>query len=223
MLAAESYESLIAQLSAAFVDRYKGRPRLFATGVLLFQPQSEFAKKEIIPYLHYLDTNSADYIDFFSVGFKAIPSSGAQPTGAVGPTEDSWWTFYPEQFVKFKRALEADFSCDRKSWHYSGGTDLLLFNAIFDEKTQQAELGFETVMAIDLELEKKDNAIDNVVKLLELIVRLAESQDSSNPIFKISDQLAMNLGKRQLWDIFYDVLPFKFGDKARKFEHFAVG
>ena len=222
MLAAESYENLIEQLSKAFIERYSRRPRVFATGLLLFQPQSDFSKREIVPHLEYLDANSANYIDFFCVGFKATPLVDEQPKATVAKSTDSWWTFYPAKFAEFKRGLEADFSYDKKSWRYSGGTDFLLFNAIFDHQKSEVELGFETIMAVDLEAAKNAKAIDSVVKFLELVVRLAEVQDLNDPVYKMSDQLALHLGRKEICDVFFDLLPFKFGERAKKFEHFAV-
>lgn len=222
MLPASSYEHLINQLGQAFCSRYENKPRLFATGILFFQPGSDFAKREVMPHIPYVDANSANYIDFFCAGFEPIEEAAIRPVDQIAKNNDENWIFRPAKFTALKRALESDFSADKKSWRYSGGTDFLLFNAVFDYETQQAELAFETVMSVNLEEAKASGAISSVVSFFEEIVRLAERQDLNNPVFKISDQLGIKLGKKELWNVFYDVLPLRLGDKVKKFEHFAT-
>jgi hypothetical protein len=79
MLAAPTYDSLVAQLGDAFRTRYANKPMVFATGILLCRPESEFVKKNVLPHIEFLDRISEDYVDYFCIGYTAHSFKGPKP------------------------------------------------------------------------------------------------------------------------------------------------
>lgn len=222
MLAAKNYPSLVRQLGDAFTQRYAGKPSIFATGILLCRPETPFASSQVLPNIEYLDRVSADYVDLFAVGYNAHPFSGPKPPDIVCQSTDSWWTFSSEDFITFQRALEADYEADRVRWRYSGNCDLLMMNAIYDYDAKRAELGFETVMTIDVEEALKDEAFSSFTNLVVEFSELLRDRDDRDPVYALSDRVGGRLAKGAVWNLFLDLLPFKLGEAAAKASHFAV-
>lgn len=219
MLAADTYEILTAQLTDAFKSRYPAGSTAQVCGLLFARPSSKFTASEILPHTKYFDYNMADHIDFFCVGYEAHPLDGELPSACeiVTRNVDSRWSFSEEKFVVFKEGMESG-----NKWHYSGGCDLLLLNARFDPKTEQAELDFETVIPIDLEEAVVDKAIKSVERFFELVVRFTKNLSTDNPTCTLSDRLAVELGKKDLVKVLWKVLPYGIGDITSKYMHFAI-
>ena len=222
MLPASNYNSLVCQLGEAFRLRYSNNPTKFATGILLFRPEAPFSINHVLPNIEYLDRISEDYVDFFAVGYTAHPFSHPEPPDAICKNTDSWWTFCHEDFITFQKALESDYSADRIAWRYSGNCDLLMMNAIFDAETRAAELGFETVMTVDIETALEDGSFSSFPNLIIEFTRFLETQDEHDPVFALSDKIGAKLAKDSVWEMLLNMLPYKLGEPARKAAHFAT-
>lgn len=222
MLAAPSYESLVQQLGTAFETRYPKQRRTFATGLLPYRPESDFVRREILPHVEYLDRVSADYVDFFSVGYNAHAFTGPKPENVICQNTDSWWTFSGKDFYTFTTALESDYSVDKLRWRYSGEADLLMMNAVYHPQLRQAELGFETVMTFNVERALADKTFSSFSNLITEFSRLLQNQDPHDPVYRLSDQLALKVGSKSILARILDLLPYKLGDTYNKLAHFAT-
>ena len=223
MLPAPSYDSLTSQLGCAFESRYQGAPSIFATGLLLARPELIFVRNEVLPHIEHLDLISADFVDYFMVGYSDIPLSGnSETTAGVCKNSDGYFSFSSRDFVGFQRALEADYSTDQLSWRYSGGCDLLMMNARFDRESRRAELGFENVMSFNVEAALTSGAFSSFSNLITTFTQLLEHQDPTNPVRALSDQLGVRIGTWDLWENFMSLLPFKLRKSHEKLRHFAT-
>lgn len=154
--------------------------------------------------------------------YNAHAFTGPKPENVVCQNTDSWWTFSGKDFHTFTTALESDYSADKISWRYSGEADLLMMNAVYHPQLRQAELGFETVMTFNVERALADKTFSSFSNLITEFSRLLQNQDPHDPVYRLSDQLALKVGSKSILARILDLLPYKLGDTYNKLAHFAT-
>ena len=169
----------------------------------MFRPGTTLGT-EITPSLSYYHHRSGEHINFYCPGFEI----GWEPE-RLQPEENQFF-YDPSDFERFRKEIER-----RSKWRYSGGTDLLLVNARFDET--EANLDFSSAIAADLIKMKAVAAIDSIDSYIEKIIRSAETQDGSDPTWGFSDKLGVDSIFSGLKGLLIDALPKglqKEGDRA---------
>jgi hypothetical protein len=91
-------------------------------------------------------------------------------------------------------------------WKYSGGVDLILTNARYDQTRERvvnhitgrykqglAYLDFSTAIVVNLDKAKADNAILSIETFFEQIFQYAETQEGDDPAWGFSDHMAMRV------------------------------
>ena len=93
-------------LTWSFVHRYRNKG-VALTGILLARPEDSLTRDEILPHLNYWNHRSADYVDFFCVGYLprwyADSTAGLPPVVTVGNGE---WAFAQSAFVEILTEIE---------------------------------------------------------------------------------------------------------------------
>ena len=213
-----SYNQILDQLTASYSLSFsKGRiPPVRMVGILFARPNSLLASKEIVPNLDHFHYRSGEHIDFFCAGYGADdprdPDRGSQiSVGDVG------WKFNDNRFNEILNEVET-----RSNWHHSGGTDLILTNARFDEDAGRASLDFETVVKCYLDEMIRIKAIPSVEEFFERIFRYAKSASGDDPTWGFSDAEGLHRGKRSLVDVVLSLLPKNIGEELRRVAVFAA-
>jgi hypothetical protein len=195
----------------------KGRKALIRmVGILFARPDSSLGAKEIIPNLDYFHVRSGQHIDFFCAGYGADdlkdPDRESQITvGNVG------WQFNVKRFNSISEEVAA-----RTNWKYSGGADLILTNAFFEQVTKRAFLGFDTVVKCYLDEMIRLKAIPSVEEFFERIFRYAENATGDDPTWGFSDAEGLHTGKHSLVNLLLSLLPKNFGEELRRVAVFAA-
>lgn len=144
MIPTISYAQVCANLAGYF---RKGR-RVRLVGLVFCRPQSNLARDEIIPSLLYFHYRSGEHCNFYFGGYHQAPEARGGET-PVGPD----WVFSERDFNRFRREIET-----RTRWRYSGGTDLILANAVEGHEPDKADIDFRTAISVNLEQMKADGA-----------------------------------------------------------------
>lgn len=227
MLPAFSYEELCRTLSGRFQYLHqKGRTdSIRLVGVLFASPTSSVGKSDILPRLDDYHHRSGEHIDFFCAGYGAYwPPGWIQDEEVVARTTDpvtgltTKWLYS----AKYSNDLRAEIQRLAPSWQFRGEADLLLTNAVFDTKLQQAQLDFTTTIVLRLQQLKADDALTTVPELLERIFSYAEDQDPVNPAWHFSDKQALSIGRTWLEETFVEKLPLSLGKVWIRGKHYAV-
>jgi hypothetical protein len=147
---------------------------------LLFAPLfSKVAKEGVIPRLGYLNSRSAEHVNFYCAGYGGYWSSEdypdmesvgdvQYPDGSVIP-----WAFSQRAFSDFVDEVE-----NISTWHYEGETDLIILN----------DVGSLTdCLVFDIETMVKDGAIDRPSEIFEALLQFARSADRPGGALGFSD------------------------------------
>jgi hypothetical protein len=97
-----------------------------------------------------------------------------------------------------------------------------MMNATYSAQFNQAELGFETVMAFNVENAIKGGPITTFSNLIVEFTNILKVQDPKNPVFALSDKIGLTFAKNTVWELIWNLLPLRLGDSARKLRHFAT-
>ena len=96
-------------------------------GLLFARPESKLGRSEIVPSLNYFHQRADKHIHFFCVGYGAYwPHDFVRDAQVVTTIDGAEWSFSDRLFNEFRTELEGYTT----SWHYSGGTDLILTNSV---------------------------------------------------------------------------------------------
>lgn len=180
MIPAYTYKQVCHELARAFAGRYTSTPyKVRMVGLLFVRPQSPLARDEILPSLDYFHHRSANEIDFFCAGYGAywekrqemFPDQLVVNSGTYHN-----WLFSAQWFNKFRHEVEHS-----SSWQYSGATDLILTNAVYDLSNKTADLDFSKAIVFPLDKMKYNGAIYSVEMFFEDIIRFAEHCSSVDP------------------------------------------
>lgn len=205
-------------LTEAFRRRYRVQEgaAVRMTGLLFARPEVRMARDEIVPSLDYFHHRSGNNIDFFCAGYGRYWYGRVPDERAVTPDKPPW-LFSLSLFDGFRKEVE-----ELSTWRYSGEADLLLMNALFDEKDGKASLDFESAIVCDLERMKRDGAIESVGRFFEDVFRFAEHALADDPTWGFSDQMGIRSAGAALKRVILSLLPKNLGDDYKRTEHFAI-
>lgn len=191
MVIAPTLESVSAKIQSSFVERrLKPNPNvgryaelmrvgegLFETviledkvkliGILFVHPDSELAKKDILPRIGQYHERAGSFTDFFFAGYGAYwpPGDHADKVKAIF-VDGTQWMYSERAFNEFGDELES-----MTRWEYSGETDLILTTASYSTKERKAVLEFGQCITCCLEELIRDKAIESVPRFFESIFR----------------------------------------------------
>lgn len=220
------HEAFIRELRDDFVKSPVGAVRMVC--LLFARPEVALAKKEIVPHLPYYNRRSGRSINFYCAGYGTDKDSDGQELGKVG---ESVWFFSDNAFLDTKKYIELD-----STWKYSGGTDLIISNAIFEssnrtlmtedgfeeERLRAVYLDFSTAISLNLERMLADKAITTVPMFFEDIFKFADGFDGTDPTWSFSDSTGAKLAGSALKQVILNLLPKGVRENASKAFHFAV-
>lgn len=178
-------------------DLAKNRPHL--VGFIIGKAHFEVVKEHVQPELEYLHPRSAQYVDFFTIGFSATEKSD--------PTE------YNETLNTFEANSE---------WRRGGGTDLILVNVVYDPATKRVTPNFAQALALSLENVKKVDGFENLAVFFERIVSAAKKDCGVESPAGVSDALGASLIKSATKGLLASVVPDGMKEETKAAFLFAV-
>jgi hypothetical protein len=196
----------------------KGR-RVRLVGLVFCRPQAKLAREEIIPSLLYFHYRSGEHCNFYFGGYHQGWEARPGET-LVGNQGDSLpWIFSGRDFNKFRREIEV-----RTRWRYSGGTDLILANAVAGHQPDKADIDFRTAICANLEQMKAEGAFFETGMLFERVFRYADEHggDKEDPSWGFSDAAGLRLAGSALKELLLAALPEGVRKDVRRAQHFAV-
>lgn len=200
--------SLMAEINSKVV-----RHSLIA--VFFCNPNTPFARDEIIPFLNYFHKRSKQYINIFCCGFGAVSSSSDYPDmQKVGSVDGMEWYYSDEAFVNVVDAFE-----ERTKWKYSGENELLLLDIIKSNKPE--DLTIKHAIVCNLEQMHKDKAFTSVRSLVEKLIYYAKSDEAANA-WKFSDKQGLQVTMNVLKDMVLNLLPSDIRNLYQQSESYAV-
>ncbi|MDQ3635804.1 MAG: hypothetical protein M3405_15025 [Acidobacteriota bacterium] len=131
MLAIKQYSDIEKRLSEAFQYRYPEKPNVKMFGIL-FAPLFNELGEKIEKSLEHLNLRTNNIVDFFCIGYAVKEIFENQPldleTGQVNYDDGGFdWEYSHIIFNNLLNEFEK-----KTTWEYSGETELLLLNAIYD-------------------------------------------------------------------------------------------
>ena len=211
-------------LTWAFERRYRNKG-VALTGILLARPEDSLTRDEILPSLDFWNHRSADYIDFFCVGYLprwvADSTAGLPPVVTVGNGD---WAFARDAFVELLEEIEvaADVA-------YDGSPCLVLLNSYYDGSRNRARLDYSRIVWINFRTAIEDGAVSTPTQLAEYVFQFAKqvngrpgSKPSNDPVWEFSDGMGRKVLKRGVIDALLGFLPESIRPNARRAVHFAV-
>jgi hypothetical protein len=207
-----------ARLTDAFLSRYRAYrlKDVALTGVLLARPEDKITSEAILPNLEFWHYRSDLYTDFFCAGYTPISLVGdAKPVGVTIEGQD--WGFSLRAFVDLADDIEK-----QTGWRYNGDPWLVLANSYFDGA--KAHLDFARSIRINFREALEDKAISTPTELADAVFDFAKyvNEDSSDPVWELSDTFGRKLVKRGLKDAFLAWLPDWLSPSAKAGLHFVV-
>jgi hypothetical protein len=164
--------------------------------------------QQAVSSFYYWNDDSGSAIDFIYAGWHE---------------ESGELKFNRKDFLAFRSEFEG--LC---TWKYTGETDLLLMNFKLDPNTKSGYFAFEEVILLPIEEMLREKLIGSVDALVTQIIIVAkeyalnEGHESKNPIWVISDQLAIRRGKKDFWDSILRLVFRDYADKLKGIGHLAV-
>lgn len=218
METAPTFDQVERSLTYAYKHRYKplGPAKTMMVGMLFARPSSLLFKSDILPILSDFHFRSADHIDFFFAGYayasRDLP--GYEPV--PGPAGEPWF-YHPRNFDTFRRDVEK-----KTTWKYSGGADLLLTNVSYDATKEVAALDFGSTIVCQLEIMKRQGAIESVEMFFESIFSFAESCTGDDPAWGFSDQQGGRALGSALQEVVLSFLPKSIRRQVTRAKHFGI-
>jgi len=218
MIPAWSLAKIRAELKGRFERDGVQTDAVMMVGLLFARPQSPLSNAEVIPSLPYFHDRAGRHIHFFCIGYGAYWPPGSVPDAqTVLRIDGTDWLYSDRRFNDFRTELEAS-----TAWRYSGATDLLLTNAVWDAESRSAKLDFGSAIAMNLEQAISDGAISDVARWFERIFQFAETSDESDPTWGFGTAAGLNAARSGLVAAILSLLPGNFGSEAKKPPHFLV-
>jgi hypothetical protein len=218
-----TYKGMLDELADAFENRYR-RKDVNITGILFARPQTDFARKEILPHMDFWHHRSDNFTDFFCPGyFSQQFYDDAQTVLTVGGKP---WFFSNHALTEFLKELER-----HTTWHYSGGCELLVTNARYKEEPinqiqtrMKASLDLSSAIAVDLEKAHHDKAFRDVTGLADAVFEFAKNLNEStdDPCWEFSDKQGVRIVKGSLKEFLVAYLPSWLKPEVKKAFHFVT-
>ena len=221
-----SYADVRRQLALGFAARYaRAAARAVNLTGLLFAPPRSSVGAEIVPRLDDYHHRSANDVDFFLPGYGAHwPAGWVQDEQEVAVTTDrttgarTRWLYSAAYF----NAVVKDVRAVAPGWRYSGESDLLLADAVYDEATRTASIDFTTAVVLRLHRLANDGAMETAAELFERIFTFAEERGEHDPTWRFSDRGAVRVGASWLEELVTEALPLSLGKAWKAGRHFVV-
>jgi len=206
------------QLTDAFLTRYQTfrKKNVALTGILLARPEDKITKESILPHLEFWHYRSDFFTDFFCAGYIPVQFvSDAKPVDVRIDGLD--WGFSLRAFIELVDDVET-----QTGWHYNGDPCLLIANAYFDGG--RAHLDFARSIRVNFREALEDRAIATPTELADSVFEFAKrvNEDSTDPVWELSDQFGVRLIKGGLKDAFLSLLPDWLNKRAKAGFHFVV-
>ena len=211
-------------LTWAFEHRYRNKG-VALTGILLARPEDTLTRDDILPHLDFWNHRSADFIDFFCVGYLprwfADSTANLPPVVTVGNGE---WAFARSAFVELLSEVETAAGVT-----YDGSPCLLLLNSYYDGTRERARLDYSRIVWINFREAIGDGAIATPTQLAEFVFQFAkqanerpQAKPSKDPVWEFSDGMGRRVMKRSVTDALLAFLPDWAKPNARRAIHFVV-
>lgn len=185
-------------------------------GLVFCRPQSRLAREEVIPHIPYFHARSAERAILFFSGFADHKTEHGQLILEETDDRPAWW-YDDYGFNALRREIE-----EATSWRYSGGTDLILTNAVFDREAGRSSLAFESAIAANLDEMKRDEVFVEAPMFFERVFQFADRCDGSDPTWGFSDRSGVKIAQSALGALVLSALPEPVRKKARGASHLAV-
>lgn len=216
MQPAWSYEGIANSLSDAFNGRYPREPARLV-GLLFAPPSSHIGGTEIVRSLEYFHHRSGNRIDFFCGGYRRFGEEQnivieKEVTSDINP-----WYYNVLEFERLRQETQ-----QRSTWVYSGEADLILLNARKGGPGQDATLDWSSAVCCDLEMMKKDKAIESVRRFFEDIFRFADAPAGEDPAWAFSDMMGASKARSGLLRFILSILPKQLRELYLEAQHLAV-
>lgn len=169
MIPAFTYDDICKELEN---DKWSGKSVKFV-GLLFSRPESILGREEITLNLSYFHERSAQNVHFFCAGYQWEKEPDSAPTTVK--IADEQWYFNQKRFIQFCDEIKS-----KIKWHYSGGTDLILLNTIYN--FDNVELDFESETHFFLKKMKNENIIDGVAEFFEEIFEFAKNYNGNDAV-----------------------------------------
>ncbi len=207
-----------ACLTEAFLNRYRlYRLKTVAlTGILLARPEDKITKEAILPHLEFWHYRSDFFTDFFCAGYGPKDLiADAKPVDVRIQGLD--WGFSMSAFVDLVEHIEK-----QTKWRYNGDPCLLLANSYFNGT--KARLDYDRSIRVNFREAIEDEAISSPTELADAVFEFAKrvNEDSTDPVWELSDSFGRRLIKRGLKDAFLAWLPDWLSPTAKAGMHFVV-
>ena len=210
------YESLKSRIHMRFQHDFQQDDRhMYMFGICFARPTSILGKSEILPQIPDWHHRSGNHIDFYFAGFSP---NAIDDTWIETEIPGSWqWYYSSEMFNKFRSEMQVV-----TTWKYSGGCDLILANAKYDNKDNDVELDFSTAVVCQLDKMKEIKAFQSVEQYFENIFQYAEESGSHSNTWDFSDQAGISAGHSAIKSIALSCLPKNTGKEIKKISQYAV-
>ncbi|PTB99849.1 hypothetical protein C9993_00715 [Marinobacter sp. Z-F4-2] len=217
MIPACDMYSILKSLQEAFSERYEDRVNnhIRLTGILIAPPGSTIARTEIIPRLTDFHYRTANNIDFFvaGYGFGKVDSIYKE----ILDPPNTGWTYSSYHCNELIKTLEF---CT--SWEYSGGCELLLFNAKYKSSTGRVSLDYSTAVLLQLDKMKDQKSFVNVETFFEEIFSYAKTCTGQDPCWGFSDKIGVKKGLPAIFHLLSKAIPGKPLEEILKLKNYAV-
>lgn len=211
-------------LTWKFEHQYRNKG-VALTGILLARPEDPLTRDAILPDLDYWSRRSAEWVDFFCVGY--LPRWFADSTGGLPPVVtvgNGEWAFARAAFVELLEDIESTAGIT-----YDGSPSLLLLNSYFDGSRNRARLDYSRILWINFREALVDKAISTPTQLAELVFHFVKQanehhreRSAQDPIWEFSDGVGRKILKRTVVDALLGFLPESIRPNARRAVHFVV-
>lgn len=148
-------------------------------GILFANPNHNLTKEEFLPFLKQFDLDSQGFTHIFFAGYISEKEKCLYNDAEYvlqGPNGMDWY-FSHEAFKEIQESFHS-----RTRWRFTGGVDLLLFDAIRDSKQQwhsQLSLNINQAVILDLLTARSNGALPPICQFLTPIFQEAKQQEGS--------------------------------------------
>lgn len=175
-------------------------------GLLFTRPGSQLGDEleKSRGYWHY---RSGEFIDFYWAGYR---------------NDD--WKFDPKVFDEFRHEFQR-----HTKWKYSGGSDLILFDARlkpgeFDDCRAEESVSpdFTSAVVCHLDAMKRIDAFTSCEEFFERVFTYVEQHPDDSSVRGFSDEMFVSHGGSIIQRLVLSLLPKDLGKSVEQLRHYAV-
>lgn len=219
MIPTINYQEILSKLSSDRDYWVRNEKTLEVTmcGLLFARPQSELAAKEVFPELGYFDTRLGRRFHLFTAGcfLRWIPPGRYADTQKIESQRN--WHYSDTAFDELRREIESV-----TSWRYGDGVELLLFNAMRNQRNGTVSLDFHSAIAINLQELRRVETSQTVASLIGRIANYCDNYENGDATWGFSDNCGSQIGLSSIWNLFVGLLPDSLRNDANKAKLFTT-